>query len=203
MVCLPHQAVLDTSSCGFPDRLDGPLHLDGHQLLEALGNGATICSSLKGDGMVLGTTRAQRGVVASILQLARHQNGSCHNSCIADRHRRNDCLCVSCRSGRALASSTLFRVGGLRDHDQCWRCGYELTSAQRRGCADRLDICAKIGVTSEIDTTRTQSGGPTTSAVGALKNGLRQVSLSRPKSAATGLMHHNKWHPIRSLRRRE
>ena len=37
----------------FPDRLDGPLHLDGHQLLEALGNGTTICSSLKGDGLVL------------------------------------------------------------------------------------------------------------------------------------------------------
>ena len=72
LVCLPCQTVLDASSRGIPDRLDGPLHLDGRQLLEALGDGAAISSALKGDGLVPGTTCAQRCVVAGLLRLARH-----------------------------------------------------------------------------------------------------------------------------------
>ena len=90
LVCLPYQTVLDASSRGIPDRLDGPLHLDGRQLLEALGDGAAVYSALKGDGLVPGTTCAQRGVVAGVLRLARDQNSACNNSCIADRYRRNE-----------------------------------------------------------------------------------------------------------------
>jgi hypothetical protein len=113
----PYQTILDADSRGIPDRLDGPLHLDGRQLLEALGDGAAICSALEGDGLVSGTTCAQRGVVTGVLRLARHQNGTCHNNCIADHYRRNDRVCVARRSGRGLASGALSRVGGLRDHD--------------------------------------------------------------------------------------
>lgn len=117
---------MDASSRGFPDRLDGSLYIDGCQLLEALGDGAAISSALKGDGLVPGTTCCQRGVVAGVLRLARHHNGACHNSGVADRYRRNDRVCVTRRSGRGLASDALSRVGGLRDHDQCWRGGNEL-----------------------------------------------------------------------------
>jgi hypothetical protein len=112
---------LGRPSRGIPDRLDGPLHLDGHQLLEALGDGAAICSALKGDGLVPGTTCAQRGVVADFFQLARHYNGSRNNIRIVTRYRRDDRFCVAGRSCRGLSPGALSRLGGLRDHDQCWR----------------------------------------------------------------------------------
>jgi hypothetical protein len=37
LVCCAHQAILDTTALGVSHRLDGPLHLDGRQLLEAVG----------------------------------------------------------------------------------------------------------------------------------------------------------------------
>ncbi len=76
---------------------------DGHQLLEALGDGAAICSALKGDGLVPGTTCAQRGVVADFFQLARHYNGSRNNIRIVTRYRRDDRFCVAGRSRRGLS----------------------------------------------------------------------------------------------------
>ena len=76
VVCLPCQTVLDACSSGIPDRLDGALHLDGHQLLEAVEDGAAICRACKGDGFVPGSTRPQRHVVTSVLRLARDQNGT-------------------------------------------------------------------------------------------------------------------------------
>ena len=144
MVCLAHQAALDASSRGIPDRLDRPLHLDGRQLLEALGEGAAICSALKGDGLVPGTTCVQRGVVAGILRLARHQNGSCHNNCIADRYRRNDIICVRRRSRRGLAFGALSRMGSLRDHDQCGRGRYD----DLRGTLRNFGL--KVGVVGTV-----------------------------------------------------
>ena len=143
----------------YSHRLDGPLHLDGRQLLEALGqNGAAISSAISGDGLVPATTCAQRCVVAGVLRLARHQNRTCHNSGIADRYRRNDRVRVTRRSGCGLASGTLPRVGGLRDHYQCWRGSYELAHAgllwKQHGptfkqVALRNDSCPLIPVWSE------------------------------------------------------